>query len=360
MFDILNGIEKRYTELEKLLSDPEIIRDSEKLQKYTKEYGEKKRIVELYRKYRKIEEGISQAEVLLDESNEHDIRKLAEEELETLREERDRVERDLRLAIVSRQPGDEKNIIMEIRAGTGGKEAALFAEALFRMYTRYAESKNWRSEILNMHPTELGGFKEVIFSIEGKDVYGRMKFESGVHRVQRVPATESSGRIHTSACTVAVLQEAEEIEVNINRDDLRIDTFSSSSAGGQHLNRTYSAVRITHIPTGMVTQCQDERSQIKNKSKAMKILRARLLEKTQREKAQKEAKVRKLQVGSGDRSEKVRTYNFPQNRITDHRINLTLYNLESIINGNLDPVVDELMKVNQENLLRNGGSYEAA
>ncbi len=360
MFDILKGIEKRYTELERLLSDPEVIKDSEKLRRYTKEYGEKKRIVELYRIYRKIDEGISQAKAVLDESNEHDIIKLAEEELATLKEQKDRVEKDLKLAIMPRQPGDEKNIIMEIRAGTGGEEAALFAEDLFRMYTRYAESKNWRSEILDMHPTELGGFKEIIFSIEGKDVYSRMKFESGVHRVQRVPTTESGGRIHTSACTVAVLQEAEEIEVNINRDDLRIDTFSSSGAGGQHVNRTYSAVRITHVPTGMVIQCQDERSQIKNKNKAMKILRARLLEKSQREKAQKEAKTRKLQIGSGDRSEKVRTYNFPQNRITDHRINLTLYNLENIMNGNLDPVIDELMKVNQENILRNGGSYEAA
>jgi len=342
LLDKLKQIEEKYEELTKLLSDPEIFSDYTKSQKYSKERSELEEIVKKIDEYKKILSGISEAEEIINAGGEDGLKELAEEELEELREKKPRIESEIQLMLVPRDPRDEKNIILEIRAGTGGDEAALFAADLFRMYTKYAESKRWKVEIMDMSSIGIGGIKEVIASIQGKGAYSRLKYESGTHRVQRVPATETSGRIHTSAATVAVLPEAEEVDIRVEEKDLRVDTFCASGPGGQGVNTTYSAVRIVHVPTGITVSCQDSRSQIKNREKAMKVLRSRLYELELERQEQEIAKERKSQVGSGDRSERIRTYNFPQNRITDHRIGLTLHKLSLILEGNLDEIIDTL------------------
>ena len=342
MFAKIRGIEDRFDQLENELVRPEIIRDQKIYQKYLKEHSLLSPIITTFRKYRSVQEEIENNQSLLDDPD-VEMRKLARQEIDSLKSNLSQLEKDLKLLLLPKDPYDEKNIILEIRAGTGGEEAALFASDLFRMYTRYAELKGWKTEILSQNITGIGGFKEVIMLIEGQKVYSRLKHESGIHRVQRVPETEAQGRVHTSAVTVAVLPEAEEVDVKINSDDLRIDVFRSSGHGGQHVNVTDSAVRITHLPTGLVVTCQDEKSQHKNKAKAMKVLRSRLLNVQQEEQQSKISAVRRSMVGSGDRSEKIRTYNFPQGRVSEHRIGLTLYKLEGILQGNLDMILDHLI-----------------
>lgn len=342
MKEKLQVLEERYDELTGLLSDPEIIADQSRFQKYAKEHADIEDIVLLFREYKQVLQEMQDSQEMLNEKQEADFRQMLHDELKELDAKKEALEGELQYLLLPKDPNDDKNVIVEIRGGTGGEEAALFAGDLFRMYSRYAEKHRWKAEIMSGNPTELGGFKEVIFMIEGKGAYSRLKYESGVHRVQRVPSTESSGRIHTSAATVAVLPEAEEVELDIDPNDLRVDVYRSSGPGGQSVNTTDSAVRITHVPTGLVVSCQDEKSQHKNKDKAMRILRARLFDQMQAEQHKEMAEARKSQVGSGDRSERIRTYNFPQGRITDHRINLTLYRLEDIMQGELDEIIDAL------------------
>jgi len=341
MFQKLDEVENRYEELEKLLTDPKVLGNPKEMQKLARERAGISKLVETYRAYKKVEEEIKESHNLLTESDE-EMRELAKAELHSLKERQAALEEEIKTLLLPQDPRDEKNIFLEIRAGTGGEEAALFAADLFRMYAKFAEMNRWRVEVMSQNPTGLGGFKEIIALIEGKKVYSRLKYESGVHRVQRVPVTESSGRIHTSAVTVAVLPEADEVEVEINPNDLRIDVYRSSGPGGQSVNTTDSAVRVTHIPTGLVVTCQDEKSQHKNKAKALKVLRARLLDQLMEEQRSEISEDRKSQVGSGDRSERVRTYNFPQNRVTDHRLGLTLHRLDSVLEGDLAEVVDVL------------------
>jgi peptide chain release factor 1 len=342
MFAKIKEIETRFEELETALSQPEIIRDQKRYQKHLKEHGRLAPIIDRYRRYKSVQEEIEQNRSLLEDPD-AEMRKLAKEEIETLQSEISDLEQDLKRLLVPKDPYDEKNIILEIRAGTGGDEAALFAADLFKMYGRYAEEKGWKTEILSQSSTGIGGFKEIIVLIEGQDVYSRLKHDSGIHRVQRVPETETQGRIHTSAVTVAVLPEAEDVDIEIQQEDLRIDVYRSSGHGGQHVNVTDSAVRITHLPTGLVVTCQDEKSQHKNKAKAMKVLRSRLLDAQRAEQQSKISEARRNMVGSGDRSEKIRTYNFPQGRISDHRIGLTLYKLDGILAGQLDLILDPLL-----------------
>ncbi|MBW1667398.1 MAG: peptide chain release factor 1 [Deltaproteobacteria bacterium] len=342
MFSKIKEIEERFEQLENELARPEVIRNQKIYQKYLKERSNLLPIIETFRKYEALNKEIESNRPLLDDPD-PEMRKLAKEEIESLRSQVSELESELKLLLLPTDPRDEKNTILEIRAGTGGEEAALFAAELFRMYAKYAEIKCWSTEILSQHQTGMGGFKEIIFLISGQKVYSRLKHESGVHRVQRVPETEAQGRIHTSAVTVAVLPEAEEVDVEINPEDLRIDVFRSSGHGGQHVNVTDSAVRITHLPSGLVVTCQDEKSQHKNKAKAMKVLRSRLLDMEQAEQASKISEERRNMVGSGDRSEKIRTYNFPQGRVTDHRIGLTLYKLENVLQGQLDLILDPLI-----------------
>ena len=347
MFEKLNLMEQKYEEISQKLSDPSVISDNKLYSQLMREFKNMTPITEKFREYKKAQESLNEAQEILNSSDDKDFREMAQAEYEESKEKISSCTEELKILLLPKDPNDDKNVIIEIRGGAGGEEASLFANSLYRMYTMYAESKGWKQEILNANPTELGGFKEISFSIEGSGAYSRLKYESGVHRVQRVPETESQGRIHTSTVTVAVLVEADEVELEINPADLSIDYFRASGAGGQHINKTESAVRITHIPTGIVVECQDERSQHKNKDKAMKVLRSRIYEGMLREQNEKIASERKMQVGTGDRSERIRTYNYPQGRFTDHRINLTIYRLEDLLNGNLDEVFDALATADQ-------------
>lgn len=344
MFEKLSAVEKKFEEINEKLCDPQVVSDIEQYTSLMKEIKNLTPVVEKFREYKKLKESYDEAKMLLDEGGlEKDFREMVQQEYEEAEENMEKAEQELKVLLLPKDPNDDRNVIVEIRGGAGGEEAALFAGTLFRMYSMYAETKGWKPEILSSNPTELGGFKEVSFMIEGEGAYSRFKFESGVHRVQRVPETESQGRIHTSTVTVAVLPEAQEVDVEINPADLQIDTYRSGGAGGQHVNKTESAIRITHIPTGTVVECQDERSQYKNKDRAMKILRSRILEAEQEKQNAEIAGARRLQVGTGDRSERIRTYNYPQGRVSDHRIGLTLYRLEAILNGDLDELIDALI-----------------
>ncbi len=353
MFEKLLAVENRYEEINELLSDPSVVSDNERFKSLMKEHKALTPIVEKFREYKKSRSEGQEARELLDEGGlDADFKEMVRAQFDESKENEEKFEEELKILLLPRDENDDKNVIVEIRGGAGGEEAALFANSLYRMYTMHADIKRWKTEVLNSNETELGGIKEISFLISGDGAYSRLKFESGVHRVQRVPETETQGRIHTSTVTVAVLPEAEEVELDINPKDLQIDTYRSGGAGGQHVNKTESAIRITHLPTGIVVECQDERSQYKNKDRAMKILRSRLLEAMQREQNDEIAAQRRGMVGTGDRSERIRTYNYPQSRLTDHRIGLTLYKLEAILNGDLDEVIDALVTADQAEKLK--------
>jgi peptide chain release factor 1 len=359
MLDKLEGVLKRYRELEEMLSDPGVVGDRDRYRKITKEKAAMEERVAAATEYRSLMGEIDGAREIVDGGDDQELREMAREELKGLQAKREALEEKLRLLLIPRDPNDDRNVILEIRGGAGGDEAALFATELFRMYSRYAESRGWRVEVMSQNATGIGGLKEVIALIEGNGAYSRLKFESGVHRVQRVPVTEAGGRIHTSTVTVAVLPEAEDVDVAISADEIRVDVFRSSGPGGQSVNTTDSAVRITHLPTGLVVSCQDEKSQHKNKAKALKILRSRLLDLAQAEQQDRIAAERKSMVGTGDRSERIRTYNFPQNRVTDHRIGLTLHRLEAVLAGEIDPFVDALLAQHQAGILAALSSADA-
>jgi len=352
MYDQLKIVENRFIELEKLLSDPEIYQDQEAYQKYTREHADLNKIVTVLRAYDLTLKELADSQELL-EDGDPDIKDMAQNEIDSLTLRKSRLEGDLKQLLVPKDPNDKKNVIVEIRAGTGGEEAGLFAADLFRMYSKYAEKRSWKVEILTHHPTDVGGLKEIIAMVHGKGAYSRFKYESGIHRVQRVPVTEAQGRIHTSAVTVAVLPEAEEVELQIDPGEVKVDVFRATGPGGQSVNTTDSAVRLTHLPTGIVVTCQDEKSQLKNKNKGMKVLRARILDLMIKEQNQKRSEERKSQIGDGDRSGRIRTYNFPQGRVTDHRIGLTLYKLENILQGEIDEIIGELATYYQTQALQN-------
>ncbi len=352
MFQKLDAVEKRYDELTNQISDPEVIARTSEWQKLMKEHSDMTPIVEKYREYKKVETNYKEAREILENETDKEMKDLAEMEMLEAKEKLPGLEEELKFLLIPKDPDDDKNVICEIRGGAGGEEAALFAGTLFRMYTMYAERKHWKLEILNENETGLGGYKEVSFMVTGKGVYSRLKFESGVHRVQRVPDTESSGRIHTSTSTVAVLPVVEDVEIEINPSDIKMDVYRASGAGGQHVNKTSSAVRLTHIPTGIVAECQTERSQLQNREYAMRLLRSRLYEIEKQKRDSELANERKSQVGSGDRSEKIRTYNYPQGRITDHRIGLSIYQMEDFLNGNLDEMIDSLIAADRAERLK--------
>lgn len=353
MLDKLQAVEGKFLELESLISDPSVLADMAKWQRYNREHAGLEPIVTVYREYKKVCQEIADNKAMLAAGiEEDDFRHMVEDELASLRSRKEELDAQLPILLLPRDPNDDKNVIVEIRGGVGGEEAALFAGDLFRMYSRYAESQGWRVSIMDANATEIGGFKEISFAVEGDGAYSKLKYESGTHRVQRVPVTESGGRIHTSAVTVAVLPEADEVEVDIRPEELRIDTYRAGGAGGQYVNKTESAIRITHLPTGIVVQCQDEKSQLKNKEKAMRVLRARVLEQAQQQQNDAIAADRKSQVGTGDRSGRIRTYNFPQGRVTDHRIGLTLHKLDGVLNGQLDELLNALITADQAERLK--------
>lgn len=354
MFDKLLSTEEKYEEISEKLSQPDVLKNNEQFTKLMIEYKNLEPLVEKYRGYKAALKSEQEVKEIIDSKPDRDMRELADAELNEARELISTTTEELKILLLPKDKNDDKNVIVEIRPGAGGEESALFVASLFRMYSMYAETKGYKIEIISCFETELGGLKEVSFMVEGKGAYSRLKYESGVHRVQRVPETEASGRIHTSTVTVAVLPEAEEVEVQINEKDLKIDTYRASGAGGQHINKTDSAIRITHLPTGLVVECQDERSQFKNKDKAMKVLRSRLYEKMQNEQDAEISAERRSQVGSGDRSERIRTYNFPQGRVTDHRIGLTIYKIDSFLNGNMDEIIDQLIATETAEKLKNG------
>ncbi|MDM5236916.1 peptide chain release factor 1 [Bacillus cereus] len=347
MLDRLQAVEDRYEKLNELLSDPEVISDTNKLREYSKEQSDMQETVEVYREYKDVREQLKDAKAMLEDKLDADMRDMVKEEVSELEGQDKELSERLKILLVPKDPNDDKNVIVEVRGAAGGDEAALFAGDLYRMYSRYAEVQGWKTEIIEASYTELGGYKEIIFMINGKGAFAKLKFENGAHRVQRVPETESGGRIHTSTATVAVLPEAEEVEINIHEKDVRVDTFASSGPGGQSVNTTMSAVRLTHLPTGVVVSCQDEKSQIKNKEKAMKVLRARVYDKFRQEAQAEYDQNRKQAVGTGDRSERIRTYNFPQNRVTDHRIGLTIQKLDQILQGKLDDFINALVMEDQ-------------
>lgn len=352
MFEKIEIFDKRYSELNQRLYEPQVAANPDEYQKVMKEIKSIEEIVLTYREYKKAVTAQEESLEILNETSDAEMRELAQAELDEAKENIEKLSEELKILLLPKDPNDERNVIVEIRGGAGGEESALFSAVLFRMYSMYAEKKGYRTEVINVNETELGGYKEISFMIEGEGAYSRFKYESGVHRVQRVPETESQGRVHTSTTTVAVLPEAEDVELEIDPNDLKIDTFRSSGAGGQHINKTSSAIRITHIPTGTVVECQDERSQYKNKDKALKVLKSRLLKEKQDKQASEIAADRRSQVGTGDRSERIRTYNYPQGRLTDHRIGLTLYKLEDIVNGNLDEVIDALITADMAEKLK--------
>ncbi|MGE4497906.1 MAG: peptide chain release factor 1 [Deferribacterales bacterium] len=355
MFDKLEEVVIRYEDLTRKVNDPSAAKDPKAFQKLAKEHSELRGVVEKYEEYKDVKTSIAEAKSILETSNDSDLRELAEMEIEEGREKLETLGEELKLLLVKKDPYDDKNIYVEVRAGTGGDEASLFSAALYRMYTRYAENQRWKTEIIDFNETGVGGYKEIVFMVKGKGAYSRLKYESGGHRVQRIPETESGGRIHTSACTVAVLPEAEDVEIDVNPADIKVDVYRASGAGGQHVNTTDSAVRMTHVPTGIVVTCQDERSQIKNREKALKHLKSKILEIEIRKQADERAESRKLQVGSGDRSERIRTYNYPQNRVTDHRINVTSYSLDRFMEGEMDDILDALFSYDQAERLKEAG-----
>ena len=358
MFNKLKGVEDRFQELERLLADPEVVQNRETYPKYIREHAEIAPIVNAFREYKQVDRELTDSLELMGDDD-PDMKEMAGEEVSRLEKEKQRLADELKVLLIPKDPLDDKSVILEIRAGTGGDEAGLFAGDLFKMYQRYADARGWKVEVMDHHATGVGGIKEIVANVNGKGVYSRLKYESGTHRVQRVPTTETQGRIHTSAVTVAVLPEAEEVEVNIDANELKVDVYRSSGPGGQSVNTTDSAVRITHLPTGLVVTCQDEKSQHKNKAKALKVLRSRLLDKMVREQNEERSQNRRSQVGSGDRSERIRTYNFPQGRVTDHRIGLTLYRLEAILQGDVDEVIDALVTHYQSEALQHAERLDA-